>query len=241
MTQSSTFLFPTREISNDRIKLIPFNPDHHTHTFFRLSSPHPELYTHMPMGPWDSEEALKAEFYSQSQTQLLSFSNPTSLAFAIIDKTHPPSIDDPDGALAGTISLVRTSDTHLCTEIGFIIILPPFQRTHVAKNAVGLALQYSLQDPQIGGLGLRRVHWRTSTMNVASARLAEKMGFERVGVVPWHMRFVKGKKRAKTGNGKSLPPGSDPDDLWRDTLDYSLSWERWENFAREETRKQIAL
>ena len=78
-------------------------------------------------------------------------------------------------------------------------------------------------------------------MNIASARLAEKMGFERVGVVSWHMRFVKGKLRAKTGNGKDLPPESDPDDLWRDTIDYSISWERWESFAREETRKQIDL
>jgi RimJ/RimL family protein N-acetyltransferase len=241
MAQSSIFLFPIREISNDRLKLIPFNPDNHTNTFFRLSSSQPELYTHMPMGPWDSEEALKAEFHSQSQTQLLSFSNPTSFAFAIIDKTRPPSSDDPEGELAGTISLVRTSDTHLCTEIGFIIILPPYQRTHVAKNAVGLALQYSLEASENGGLGLRRVHWRTSTMNIASARLAEKMGFEKIGVVPWHMRFVKGKIRAKTGNGKDLPPGNDPEDLWRDTIDYSLSWERWESFAREETRKQIAL
>jgi RimJ/RimL family protein N-acetyltransferase len=241
MAQSSVFLFPIREVFNDRVKLVPFNPDHHSRTFFHLSSSHPELYTHMPMGPWTSEEQFKAEFHSHSQTSPLSFSNPTSFAFAIIDKTRPPSTDDPEGELAGTISLVRTSDIHLCTEIGFIIILPPYQRTHVARNAVGLALQYSLEGSEKGGLGLRRVHWRTSTMNIASARLAEKMGFERVGVVPWHMRFVKGRLRAKTGNGKDLPPGSDPDDLWRDTIDYSISWERWESSAREETQKQIEL
>ncbi|KAJ5690268.1 Acetyltransferase [Penicillium macrosclerotiorum] len=149
------------------------------------------------------------------------------------------SMDDPDGELTGTISFVRTSKTHLSTEIGFIVILPPYQRTYVAMSAVGLALQYALEAPENGGLGLRRVHWRTSTTNVASAKLAEKMGFEQIGIVSWHMRFVKGKNKGKVGNGKDLPPGSDPQDLWRDTIDYSLSWDRWETFAREEVQKQM--
>lgn len=241
MTEPSTFLFPIHPITNTRLKLTPFNPTHHTTTFFRLSSPHPELYTHMPMGPWPSQESFASEFHTPTQTQLLAFSNRTSFAFAIIDKTRPASPDDPDGELAGTISLVRTSDTHLSTEIGFIIILPPYQGTHVARNAVGLALQFCLEDAEKGGLGLRRVHWRTSTMNGASQRLAEKMGFEKVGVVAWDMRFVDGVRKGKTGNGRGLPPGSEGGELWRDTVEYSLSWERWEEFAREETRRQMDL
>ncbi|KAJ5153000.1 uncharacterized protein N7482_009478 [Penicillium canariense] len=241
MARSSTFPFPIGDISNHRVKLVPFDPDHHGGTFFRLSSSHPELYTHMPMGPWSSEDEFKAEFYESPETHLLSFSNPASFAFAIIDKSRSASAEDPEGELAGTLSFVRTSETHLCTEIGFIIILPPYQHTHVARNAVGLALRYILESPEKGGLGLRRVHWRTSTKNIASAKLAEKMGFEKIGIVPWHMRFVKGKLHAKTGNGRSLPPGSDPQDVWRDSIDYSLSWDWWERFAREETQKQIAL
>lgn len=240
MTRSSVFPIPIHPVSNDRVKLIPLDPDKHSNAFFRLSSPHPELYSHMPMGPWESADAFKSEFYEGPPHSILSFANPESFAFAIIDKTRTPSPEDPDGELAGTISFVRTSLTHLCTEIGFIVILPPYQRTHVAKNAVGLALEYALESPGRGGLGLCRVEWRASAENVASSRLAEKMGFERVGVILWHMRFVKGTLRGKIGNGRALPPGSDSTDMWRDTVSYSLAWDRWETVARDKVRKAMA-
>jgi hypothetical protein len=38
-----------------------------------------------------------------------------------------------------------------------------------------------------------------------------------------------------------LPSGSEEGELWRDTVEYSLSWERWEEFAREETRRLMDL
>lgn len=109
----------------------------------------------------------------------------------------------------------------------------------MATNAVGLALQLAFESTEKGGLGLRRVHWSASTMNPASSRLAQRMGFEKVGIIPWHMRFVKGKIRGKVGNGRELPPGSDPEDLWRDTLSLSLAWDQWGNGARERTAKAM--
>jgi RimJ/RimL family protein N-acetyltransferase len=236
-TTTSTFPFSIKEKSNDTTKLIPFNPYKHGDTFFKLSSPHPEIYSHMPVGPFNSATDFKREFLESPSTSILSFSNPESLAFAIIDKTRAPSAEDPEGELAGTVSFIRTSPVHLCTEIGFIVVLPPYQRTHVAKNAVGLALQLALDPPERGGLGLRRVDWRASTSNQASAKLAEKMGFEYVGTVPWHIRFVKGKLLGKIGNGKELPPGSDPEDVWRDTVNYCLAWDRWEESVREKVQK----
>lgn len=102
---------------------------------------------------------------------------------------------------------------------------------------MGLALQLALDTPERGGLGLRRVDWRASTSNFASAKLAEKMGFERVGVVPWHIRFVKGKLKGKIGNGKVSPPGTDPEDVWRDTVNYCLAWDRWGGGVGEMVQK----
>lgn len=234
MTKTSVFPFAVPEVSNERVKLIAFDPDRHCDTFFRLSSPHPEIYAHMPMVAPSSATEFKSRFYSDSTTNILSFSNPQSFAFAIIDKTCLPSTEDPEGELAGTVSFIRTSPTDLCTEIGFIVVLPPYQRSHVATNAVGLALQLAFS------IGLCRVHWLTSTTNLASARLAERMGFEKVGMIPWHMRFVKGKLCGKIGNGKDLPPGSDPEDLWRDTLSFSLAWDRWDTAAKAMTEKAMA-
>ncbi|KAJ5772944.1 Acyl-CoA N-acyltransferase [Penicillium paradoxum] len=241
MATVSVFPFSVREVSNERVKLIPFNPDQHCETFFRLSSPpNPDIYTHIPLSPPSSAAELKSLFYSNSTNHVLSFANPESFSFAIIDKTRPPSAEDPEGELAGTVSFIHTSTTHLCTEIGFIVILPPYQRSHVATNAVGLALQLGFGSPEDGGLGLRRVDWLTSTMNGASAALAERMGFERVGITPWHMRFVKGKINGKVGNGRAPPPGGDPEDLWRDSLSLSLSWDRWEDGTKERVEKEMA-
>ncbi|KAK4870250.1 hypothetical protein LT330_005304 [Penicillium expansum] len=239
MASFSVFPFHVGEASNERIKLIPFNPEQHCETFFRQSSPYPELYKHLPILPPASAAELKSLFYNTPTNHILSFANPESFAFAIIDKTRPPSLEDPEGELAGTVSFIRTSPTNLCTEIGFIVILPPYQRTHVATNTVGLALQLAFESTENGGLGLRRVHWSASTMNLASSRLAQRMGFEKVGIIPWHMRFIKGKINGKIGHGRELPPGSDPDDLWRDTLSLTLGWDRWENAAREMAAKAM--
>lgn len=194
----------------------------------------------MPPGPFTTASQLEAEFTSESPTSILSFSNPESFAFAIIDKTRPPSPEDAEGELAGTLSYIRTSPVHLCTEIGFIIILPPYQRTHVAKNAVGLACQYAIDPVEKGGLGLRRVDWRASTSNKASVGLAERMGFRFNGVIPWHIRFVKGVLKEKVGNGKSLPPGSDPEDVWRDSAMLSITWDEWEGGVREKVLEVIS-
>ncbi|KAJ4002742.1 hypothetical protein NW752_009394 [Fusarium irregulare] len=228
-----------RVISNAYVKLVPLDLEYHLPTFFRLSQLCPELYAHTPWGPWNSVAELRAEFLDTEPTHDLSFTNPESFAFAIIDKTRRASDADPDGEVAGTISFTHISLTDLSTEIGFVIILPPYQRSHVASNAIGLALEYALEMPENGGLGLRRIHWKTSTENTASRRLAERLRFDMVGTTPWHMRYVQGKRRSKIGNGKEIPPGSDPEDLWRDTVNYSLAWDRWEGFARERTAQMM--
>lgn len=71
------------------------------------------------------------------------------------------------------------------------------------------------------------LRWMCSSQNLASARLATKIGHEKVGVIPYHMRFPLGKKTGKVGNGRPPPPGSAEDDLWRDSFIYSMTWIKW--------------
>lgn len=236
MPKTSTFPFPTHDISNDRIKLTPFNPDHHGPTFIHHASAAPELFSHMSINPWNSLSDLRSAFYDSHDRHILSYANPGSFAYAIIDKTKPASPDDAEGELAGTISYINTNTTHLSTELGFVVVLPPYQRSHVAANAVGLMMLNAFAAKEDGGFGLRRVHYMASTMNPGSVRLAEKMGFERIGVTKWHMRFIKGAIMGKVGHGRGLPPGSDPEDLWRDTVELSLSWEDWLGGGEEKAR-----
>ncbi|KAK3382098.1 acyl-CoA N-acyltransferase [Lasiosphaeria ovina] len=183
----------------------------------------------MPFGPFSS----KAEFISALTTQTRNW-----FTYAIVDKTRPPTAIDNEGQLAGVIAFLDTSPTHLSTEIGFVVILPAFHRTHVTTNAVGLMLQYALGD---GGMGLRRVQWKASAANPASIRVAERMGFRREGLLRWHfvLRDQPG-ARVKVGNGQPLPPGSPETLVGRDTVVLGLCWDDWEQAARETVEAAMA-
>lgn len=157
------------------------------------------------------------------------------ILYAVIDKTLPKSKEDEDGALAGILAYMNTSAVNLSTEIGCVITLPSFQRTHVTSNAVGLLLQYALEPASGGGLGLRRVQWQTSSMNTSSIRTAERMAFKMEGVLRWDRIFHGGKAKGKIGNGCRLPRGSE-DDLARDTVLFSLCWDDWEQGAKEKVQ-----
>lgn len=182
----------------------------------------------MPSGPYDTVEDFVDKF-----VQGVAYSNPAMMLYAVIDKTRPASDEDMDGALAGMISYINSSVANLSTEIGFVITLPPFQKTHVTCNAAGLLLQYALDPPERDGLGLRRVQWQTSSANLASIRSAERMGFRKEGVLRWDRVFHGGKASGKVGNGQPMPRSGKEEDLGRDTVLFSLCWDDWEQGGRE--------
>ena len=244
------FCFPIRQLENDRIKLTPYivrnppstssiilivsyQPSIHTPPFFALSSPHPELYTHLPFGPFSSSLAFDQYLASRIHP------DPALVLFAIIDKTR--SADqlntDKDGALAGVIGFLNSSPQNLSTEIGFVIITPPFQRTHVTSNAVGLLLLYTLNLPGDGGLGLRRVQWQTNSANAASVGVAERMGFRKEGLLRWDRVLHSGLEKGKIGNGRIMPrTDGNENDIGRDTIMLSLCWDDWEDGGREKVK-----
>ncbi|OIW25532.1 acyl-CoA N-acyltransferase [Coniochaeta ligniaria NRRL 30616] len=189
----------------------------------------------MPLGPF----ATQAEFVEQF-LQKTSGQNPEWLTLVVIDKTRSPSSADEEGELAGMMTFMNTSARHLSTEIGCIVVLPEYHRTHVTTNAVGLMLQCALSDPADGGMGLRRVQWTASSMNQASIRVAERMGFRREGVLRWHYVFRGGLQAGKVGTGRVLPQGSPEDDLGRDTVVLGLCWDDWQNGAKEVVQKAMS-
>jgi len=188
----------------------------------------------MPAGPFPTEASFDSNFLEK-----VSLPNPNFFTFAVIDKTKPPSSDDPEGELAGMMSFTNTSTIHLSTEIGYVLVFPAFHRTHVTTNAVGLMLQFALGGTLQRGLGLRRVQWQTSTMNAASIRTAERLGFRREAVLRWHIVFKDGVRNHKAGNGRALPAGSDEGDLGRDTVVLSLCWDDWEEGGREKVEEAM--
>lgn len=239
MTKPPTFCLPLQTpISNNRIKLVPWETDLHGATFIAETRNRPEIFSHTLLGPFPTVQSFRTSF-EEPASPLNWLESPEHFFFAVIDKTKPPSPEDEEGELAGIVGYIFTSATNLSTEIGPVVILPRAQRSHVTSNAVGLLLLNAFASVEEGGLGLKRVQWICSTSNLASVKVAERMGFEKVGVIPWHMRLVNGKSQGKFGNGKPPPPGSDTDDIWRDSFQFTLGWDVWEEVAQEKVQKAL--
>ncbi|TFK67306.1 hypothetical protein BDN72DRAFT_799087 [Pluteus cervinus] len=257
------FCFPVpRSLESERVRLEPFVPSVHPPTFWELSSPHPELYDYLPFGPFESVDQFISTFI-KARIQ----PNHGTILFAVFDKVElspsltpkPPSSNSGDAPssypMAGLLGFLNTSVHNRCTEIGFVITLPKYQRTHVTSNAVGLLLQYTLDPPSLGGLGLRRVVWQANALNLASIRAAEKMGFKREATLRWDRALPPGKEKGGesvgTGNLDVTPHGirirvtkregdAKKDWVGRHTAMLSLCWDDWENGGREHVEAIIA-
>lgn len=157
---------------------------------------------------------------------------PDTCLYAIIDKEKEK--ETPKGKYSGVISLNATNPTNAVTEIG-VLIFPAAQRTHVASNAIGLILQYTLDAPSAGGLGLRCVEWKCHTGNEASRKTALRMGFQFEGVARWDRVFP----GAAAGVGAPVDAlekrnGTSHEAPGRHTAVYSIVWDEW-----DEKRPQV--
>ncbi|TFK25835.1 acyl-CoA N-acyltransferase [Coprinopsis marcescibilis] len=210
---------PTLE--SDRVKLVPFIPSIHAKQLFDQCQQFPEIFTWLPFGPFTTLAGLEIGFIEDTIRK-----DDKRLLFAIFDKTKA-SAEYSGGAFAGAIAYINSSPAAFATEIGCVMILPPFQRTHVASNAVGILLKYALDLPSEGGLGLRRVFWQANKFNKPSVWLADRMGFHHEAILRWDRALSKGKDEA--WNGKVVREGDPlPHSVGRDTTILSLCWDDWE-------------
>ena len=128
------------------------------------------------------------------------------------------------------VGLLNTSAVDQVTEIGFVFILPEFQRTHVTTNAVGLLLHYCLELPSNAngkygpGLGLRRVQWQTHGDNMASLRAAERIGFRREGLIRWQRILQEGKEGPSVPSERAALCGNPGRHSWM----LAVCWDDWE-------------
>ncbi|KIJ66374.1 hypothetical protein HYDPIDRAFT_174488 [Hydnomerulius pinastri MD-312] len=229
------FCFPVRELESERVKLILFVPNLHSELFYKGTAPHPELFNYMPFGPWSSASDFTKNLVEPVQRDT------NRVLFAIIDKTRTPSPGAPpsEADFAGVLTLMNTSSQSLSTEIGFVVIFPKFQRTHVTTNACGLLLQYALDLPSSpgGGLGLRRVQWQACDKNIASVRAAENLGFKFESMLKWD-RVMPG-DRTGLDELKLREGDPRPGTKRRDTAMLAVCWDDWEEGVREKVLRRM--
>lgn len=228
------FVFPVRleHLESERVKLTPFVPSLHSAIYWAEVEKTPDLFRYYPFTLDTLDQFLT---YHELRVRR----DPANNLFVIIDKTKPdPGHPELGGSIAGVLGLYFSSATQLYTEIAYVAILPAFQRTHVASNAVGILLKYCLQLPTANppGLGLRRVQWCAHSKNIPSGRLAERMGFKREGIIRWH--YVLSEPLARDGM-KPREGDQWPERYGRDTQQLSLCWDDWENGGRDIVQREI--
>lgn len=179
------------------------------------------LWKYIPLGPHAQGSELLDSLKSFTKD------SDAHIIFAIIDKATQ--------RLAGTIGYLDTSTKDLITEIGCVLVLPSFRRTHVTSHATSRLLSYALSLPEEGGLGLRRVAWTANALNEPSINAALRMGFQKEGVLRWHKTFP----TSKVSTHPPLGKGPKPEYGGRDTAVLSFCIDDWENGGKEKVQKML--
>ena len=165
--------------------------------------------------------------------------------------------------ILGNIAYINAFRTLSSLEVGFIIVLPPYQRTHVSSHMIGLAMQYALDSPKDGGLGVRRVQWQAHASNAPSVRAGKRLGFRMEGVIrsvcnlflvprlasslvyPHVSKLTLSKcrwQRPLPAGKESSEPFRADDELGlpgRHTAVLSVCWDDWEGGVKEHVRSLI--
>ncbi|KIJ68086.1 hypothetical protein HYDPIDRAFT_107724 [Hydnomerulius pinastri MD-312] len=226
------FVFPLPPVlSTNKIRLVPFIPRIHAEAYFDAVRGHETMYQYMPVALERPSDLLR--FIEECRRHA------TAVLFAVIDTTRPdPKHPEWEGSLAGLFGLIDTDKGRLVTEIGPAIVLPAFQRTHVGSHAVGVLLKYTL-DVTPNGLGLRKVKWAASPINLPSNNLAKRMGFKFEGVKRW--KYVIPKVEGYQKPGKQAREGDAGNGLLgRDSNEWALCWDEWEESGREIVERALA-
>jgi RimJ/RimL family protein N-acetyltransferase len=194
----------------------------HAVSFLEAIKASPNLLKYVAFPVMNTKEDFMREFYDQCIG-----SSPGECLYAIFDKTNTSGNENTDANYAGIASLSAANPVNATADMG-IIIFPDFQQTHVATNAISLLLLWTLDPPAAGGLGLRRVEWKTHAENAASRKVALRMGFEFEGIARWQTVFPGGKVvlpvealEKRNGTKRELPG--------RHTAIYSIVWDEWDD------------
>lgn len=133
-----------------------------------------DLWTYIPMGPFENGDALAAtlSFVAEQQNW----------------RTHILKAKD-SGAPLGMASYMRIRPEAGSAEVGCIVFSKALRRTAAATEAMYLMARHLFDD-----LGYRRYEWKCNNDNAASKRAAERFGFVFEGVFRQDM-VVKGRNR----------------------------------------------
>lgn len=129
------------------------------------------MWTYMGVGPFDSRAGME-----EVASQWLGSSDPLFFTFDVAEGS------------GGWGSYMRIVPQHGAVEVGNLAFAPRFQRSVAATEAMYLMMRH------VFALGYRRYEWKCDSLNAASRRAAERLGFTYEGTFRQHMVY-KGRNR----------------------------------------------
>ena len=120
------------------------------------------LWTYMTVGPFASKEEFRAWLEPASRTD-------DPLFHAIIDLST--------GRAVGVAAYMRIKPDIGAIEVGSITYSPRMQRTSLASEVMFLMMARAFDE-----LGYRRYEWKCDSLNAASRKAAERLGFSFDGI-----------------------------------------------------------
>ena len=89
-------------------------------------------------------------------------------------------------------------------------------------------MQYALDSPEAGGLGLRRVQWKAHSLNTPSVAAAKRLGYHEEGIMRYEWAIPEGKEGHQP---EGLPqPGRPGRHNWTG----SMCWDDWVQGGKRE-------
>ncbi|MFZ7334042.1 GNAT family N-acetyltransferase [Streptococcus pluranimalium] len=151
--------FPDIEVlSGQTVRIEKVNVSHFDDLYAVYSSlTSPEKFTYMPFSQFEDKEEFGAFFQ-----ELLESKDPYYLAI----------IDQSTEKVVGCFSLMRIDTRNRVIEMGWVIYSDSLQKTKLATEAQYLVMTYVFED-----LCYRRYEWKCDSLNEASRRAAERLGF----------------------------------------------------------------
>ena len=134
------------------------------------------LWTYMPYGPFDTFSAFETWLAAQCGDK-----DPICYVIRNLDEPMAPAV--------GLAAFMRIVPSLGLLEIGRLAFSPALRRTRVATEAIYLMMRRVFDE-----LGYRRFEWKCDSLNAASRRAAERLGFRFEGIFR-QATIVKGHNR----------------------------------------------
>jgi RimJ/RimL family protein N-acetyltransferase len=164
-----------RPVADRWCRLEPLDPARHADDLYLANRADEQgrMWTYLPYGPFDSLTSYRAWLEGVAGRE-------DPLFFAIIDS---------QGRAVGVASFLRIDPSAGTIEVGHLAFSPALQSTTAATAAMALMMRTVFDE-----LGYRRYEWKCDSLNTASRRAAQRLGFVDEGTFRQAV-IVKGRNR----------------------------------------------